>query len=289
MVIAIQLTNASSVRGFETALDTVSGRASVEITAPGGVDETLLPALGWLREFGAGLAGDRRRDGAGDRRGWHGVPRPRRTEAVKVLGVDILRDRTMRDYAVAATAVTAATSADGGMAVPTGGRRSPSQQFLTLLTSPQSVVITEKLARRRGYALGDEIRLMTGDRVGHLRRPRAARGHRAGAGDGRQLRADGHRRGAAGLRPPRPHRPRRRADCARTHRPRCLADTDQRRHRRRGRGHRRPAAGRAHRRPAVPPRPAGGADARRVPPEPVGAVVGGARRRACSWSTTPPR
>ena len=39
------------------------------------------------------------------------------------------------------------------------------QQFLELLTSPQSVVITEKLARRRGIGLGDEIRLMAGDRV----------------------------------------------------------------------------------------------------------------------------
>ena len=43
VVIAIQLTNASSVRGFETALDTVSGRASIEIAGPGGIDETLLP------------------------------------------------------------------------------------------------------------------------------------------------------------------------------------------------------------------------------------------------------
>jgi putative ABC transport system permease protein len=161
MVIAIQLTNASSVRGFETALETVSGRASVEISAPGGVDETLLADLGWLREFGAVspviegemalVTGDRPT-----------VYRPRRTEAVKVLGVDILRDRTVRDYAVAAY-----TGAPGDRADTAADRTElTSQQFLTLLTSPQSVVITEKLARRRGYALGDEIRLMTGDRVG---------------------------------------------------------------------------------------------------------------------------
>ena len=188
MVIAIQLTNASSVRGFETALETVSGRASVEITAPGGVDETLLPGLGWLREFGAvspviegemalvtGEAGT--------------VYRARRTEAVKVLGVDILRDRTVRDYAVGAYVATprdrdgtasrgsglpsTALGASGarsseprdGEGVTAAGTELTAQQFLTLLTSPQSVVITEKLARRRGYALGDEIRLMTGDRV----------------------------------------------------------------------------------------------------------------------------
>jgi len=53
VVIAIQLTNQSSVRGFETALATVAGRTSIEIIGPGGADETRLPALGWLREFGA--------------------------------------------------------------------------------------------------------------------------------------------------------------------------------------------------------------------------------------------
>ena len=53
VVIAIQLTNASSVRGFETALETVAGKTSIEIIGTGtGVDETLLPQLGWLREFG---------------------------------------------------------------------------------------------------------------------------------------------------------------------------------------------------------------------------------------------
>ena len=53
VVIAIQLTNASSVRGFETALETVAGKTAIEIIGAGtGVDETLLPELSWLREFG---------------------------------------------------------------------------------------------------------------------------------------------------------------------------------------------------------------------------------------------
>ena len=43
VVVAIQLTNASSLRGFETALNAVSGRASLEIVGTGvGVDETRL-------------------------------------------------------------------------------------------------------------------------------------------------------------------------------------------------------------------------------------------------------
>ena len=53
VIIAIQLTNASSLAGFETALDTVSGQTSLEIVGTGlGIDERRLPELGWLRAFG---------------------------------------------------------------------------------------------------------------------------------------------------------------------------------------------------------------------------------------------
>ena len=158
VVIAIQLTNASSVRGFETALDTVSGKASIEITGTGGIDETVLPSLTWLREFGVAspvIEGDMAiwtPDASRD-------ARPARTEAVKVLGIDILRDRTVRDYEVTAY-VSAADRA--AQAAATG---LSSQTFLELLTSPRAIVITEKLARRRGYALGSEMQLLTGDRV----------------------------------------------------------------------------------------------------------------------------
>src|SRR6188508_2888671 len=97
VVIAIQLTNASSVRGFETALETVAGKTAVEIIGSGtGVDESLLPELGWLREYGvvspviegsaAIVVGDAK-----------SLSR-RQMEAVKVLGVDILRDQPFRDY-----------------------------------------------------------------------------------------------------------------------------------------------------------------------------------------------
>src|ERR687893_348070 len=53
VVIAIQLTNASSVRGFATALETVAGKTAIEIVGAGtGIDETRLPELSWLRAFG---------------------------------------------------------------------------------------------------------------------------------------------------------------------------------------------------------------------------------------------
>jgi len=158
VVIAIQLTNASSVRGFETALDTVAGRTSIEIAGTAGVPEVEIAGLGWLREYGAlapvieGEMAIVSGEGLGTAR------RARRSEAVKVLGVDILRDLTLRDYAVAERQATTTDAASPAEALT-------SQQFLELLTSPRSIVITEKLARRRGYRLGDEIRLMAGDRV----------------------------------------------------------------------------------------------------------------------------
>ncbi|MEZ5283896.1 MAG: ABC transporter permease [Vicinamibacterales bacterium] len=169
VVIAIQLTNGSSVRGFETALATVAGRTSVEVMGPGGVDETLLSDLGWLRQHGAiapvieGEMAIVTDEDASEAAGAPGAeatrrrPPSRRSEAVKVLGVDILRDLTLRDYVVAARERedAAGSPADALTA----------QQFLELLTSPRSIVITEKLARRRGFALGDEIRLMAGDRI----------------------------------------------------------------------------------------------------------------------------
>jgi putative ABC transport system permease protein len=158
VVIAIQLTNGSSVRGFETALNTVAGRTSLEVVGTGGVPEPVLPDLLWLREFGT-LSPVIEGEMAIVSAEADATPaRPmRRSEAVRVLGVDILRDLTLRDYALSERQEVAnAASPAEAMS---------SQQFLELLTSPRSVVITEKLARRRGYSLGGEIRLMAGDRV----------------------------------------------------------------------------------------------------------------------------
>jgi putative ABC transport system permease protein len=175
VVLAIQLTNASSVRGFEAALTSVAGRTSVEILGSGGIDETRLTDLGWLRGFGAMspvIEGEMAIVTGSENRA-------RRTEAVKVLGVDILQDLTLRDYVLDARGEGSEPggSKPGGSkpegSEPGGSQRQgsqhqgslTSQQFLELLTSPRAIVITEKLARRRGYALGDELQLMAGDRV----------------------------------------------------------------------------------------------------------------------------
>ena len=151
VVVAIQLANTSSVRGFSAALNAIAGRTSLEITAPGvGLSENRLRTLGWLREFGlispvidvdvavsttANLTGD----------GF---------EAVRLLGVDILRDQPFRDYSL----FEGETS-----------RRVTTHEFLTLLTDPHAVVLTYSFTDRHGLKIGDQVTMLVGDRVAPLR------------------------------------------------------------------------------------------------------------------------
>jgi putative ABC transport system permease protein len=160
VVVAIQLTNDSSVRGFETALETVAGKTAVEIVATGGIDEDLLPSLGWLREVG--VASPVIEGNAAMVVGDITTLQPRDLEAVRVLGVDILRDLPFRDYQL--LDIGAGGSKDPPL--PTEPEREiTAQKFLEILTDERSVVITEKLARRRNLAIGGEMRMMFGDRV----------------------------------------------------------------------------------------------------------------------------
>ncbi len=172
VVLAIQLANASSVRGFEVVLDAVAGRTSLEITAPGAtLDETRLSELDWLRTYGlvspvidadvrltvpGAVAGDVV-DG----------------DVTRLLGVDILRDRPFRDYALA--------DAD----TPTGQAVS-TRDFLDLLTDPRGVVLTRRFADDHGLTLGDDVVLLVGDRE----RPLVVAGVLDDVGPARAL--DGH-------------------------------------------------------------------------------------------------
>jgi len=141
VVLAIRLANDSSVRGFSLALDTMAGAASLEIVSPGGVDEERLGPLGWLRNIGEVspvIEGDALARAAG-------AP----AEAVRVLGVDILRDRAFREYDLVEFA---------------GSRSQPApQEFLTLLLDPQSVITTEIFARRHRLHVNDALELGIGD------------------------------------------------------------------------------------------------------------------------------
>ena len=144
VVIAIRLANASALRGFETALDTMTGRTSVEIVgAPLGIDETMLPELSWLGDHGVVspvIEGD----------AFALVdPDAPRGEMVRVLAVDLLRDREIRNYRLLESAGDGPPSQLGG---------------LELLIDPRSIVLTEKFARRHGVRIGGRLRLTVSDR-----------------------------------------------------------------------------------------------------------------------------
>ena len=145
VVVAIRLANTSSVLGFETALDAMSGRVSLEVTGAGiGVAEDQLAELAWLREYGlvspvidADVLLERTEE---DTEG---------AELVRLLGVDILRDRPFRDYPLLDGAQT---------------RQITTQEFLSLLTDPQAVVLTDEFARRHRIDVGRVVEMRVGDR-----------------------------------------------------------------------------------------------------------------------------
>jgi putative ABC transport system permease protein len=148
VVIAIRIANVSAVAGFAAALDTVAGRTSLEVIGAGtGIAETRLADLGWLQEWGD-ISPVIEADAMADFGGAH-------AEAVRVLGVDVLRDQPFRDYRVLD---------------PSGARRAlAAQQFLELLVDPSSVVVPGRFARRHGLSVGAPLRLAIGDRIREFR------------------------------------------------------------------------------------------------------------------------
>jgi putative ABC transport system permease protein len=162
VIIAIQLTNASSVRGFATALETMAGKTSLEIVSAGpGFDELRLRELGWLRTYGQ-LSPVIEADAAAK-------TATGATESLRVLGVDILRDRPFRDYNLLEFAER--------------GKPPSRQEFLNLLVDPRSLILTEKFARRHGLRVGDALELTCGDQAASF----SVRGMLKDEGPGRLL------------------------------------------------------------------------------------------------------
>ncbi len=144
VVLAIQIANQSALEGFRAALDTMAGRTSLEIIGAGvGVDERALASLGWLQEWG-----DVSPVVEGDAMALHAGGR---AEAVRVLGIDILKDQPFRDYRLLRTAAE--------------GRSGRPMDVLTLLIEPDAAVVAESFARRRGLSIGSGFDLALGDTV----------------------------------------------------------------------------------------------------------------------------
>jgi putative ABC transport system permease protein len=144
VMLAIQLANTASLRGFSTALDAVSGRAALEITAPPtGLDETKLPELTWLREFGVATPVIESEVLAETASG---------AEMLKVIGIDPLRDPALRDYALA--------DGDGAAA---------GMALMSLLSEPKTLILTRGAARRLGVEEDAKLRLVIGDQTHECR------------------------------------------------------------------------------------------------------------------------
>ena len=145
VVIAIQLTNTSSVRGFEAAIEAVSGKTSLEITGAGlGLDEMQLNQLGWLRQYGFVsplIEGDAQVRIADHKK-----------ETLRILGVDILRDRALRDYKLQAEAQ----------------QQFKPTEFLALIVDPHSIILTEKFANVHALQVGSQCEIIFGDKAEKL-------------------------------------------------------------------------------------------------------------------------
>ncbi|MDP6579571.1 MAG: FtsX-like permease family protein [Vicinamibacterales bacterium] len=144
VVVAIRLANTGSIRGFATALDVVAGQTSLEIVGSGvGVPETQLADLAWLRDYG-------RVSPVIDRTARVRAPDGTET-AVRVLGVDVLRDRPFREYRL--------------LRFTQEGRDLRPQEFLELMLDTSAVVLTEQFGKRHGIDLDTPVELIIGDRV----------------------------------------------------------------------------------------------------------------------------
>ena len=154
VAIAIRLANASALESFRAATDSVAGETSIQITGTAGrFDEMLLADLGWLREYGqvspvitgfAMLA-----DGGDGSEVSRRVATATGGPFLQVLGVDVLRDRTLRRYRLLRTSES--------------GSEPTARELLMLLADPQGVVLTEQFARRHRISIASRVALLIGD------------------------------------------------------------------------------------------------------------------------------
>jgi putative ABC transport system permease protein len=216
VTIAIKLSNVSALESFRAATESVAGETSIQITgAAGRFDEMLLADLKWLRQYGdvspvitgyamtdwrdpsaaqsTAVQTDKGANASGPANGSTDSStdspinnqtnsatnssaatadpkmRGHYGEFLQTLGVDALRDRALRRYAL----IRASDS-----------RGQPdARELLLLLADPDSIILTETFAKKRGLSVGSLIALTMGDR----RRQFTVRGLLADEGPARAL------------------------------------------------------------------------------------------------------
>jgi len=139
VMIAIRLANVSALESFRAATESVAGETSIQIKgAAGRFDELIIADLGWLKDYGQAspiITGHARTDGG---------------EYLEVLGVDVLRDRSLRRYRLLRLSAESAEPS--------------TREFLLLLADSRAVILTEKFARRNNLSIGSPVSLTIGDK-----------------------------------------------------------------------------------------------------------------------------
>ena len=136
VVIAIDLANASASRAFDLSAETITGKATHQITAgPQGLDETVYTRLR-LAGLGVPLAPVISEYVSSPELG--GNP-------VQLLGVDPFTEAPFRNYLGSSTPNTA--------------------DLARFLTQPGAILISDRLAQRYGLNSGDTIKLDSGGRT----------------------------------------------------------------------------------------------------------------------------
>lgn len=170
VMVAIRLANLSALDSFKAATEAVAGETSIQVTgAAGRFDERKLGDLEWLRDYGqlspviegyalafaAGQAGEVTSQESGKQASpsedklKSEIRNPKSEEFLHVLGVDILRDRSLRRYQL--------------LRLGAGAGEITTREFLELLTEPRAIVVTEKFARKHDLAINDALLLVIGD------------------------------------------------------------------------------------------------------------------------------
>jgi putative ABC transport system permease protein len=70
-------------------------------------------------------------------------------EIIQILGVDVLRDRSLRRYQL--------------LQLSADEKPATTRDFLRLLTDAQAIIVTEKFARKKQLSIGDKLPLLLGD------------------------------------------------------------------------------------------------------------------------------
>ncbi|MDP6112438.1 MAG: FtsX-like permease family protein [Planctomycetota bacterium] len=146
VVVAIRLANMSVLGSFSDSVERVAGRANLQIRGDGfPFDEVLLADIEWVfphAEVSPAVTGTI-------------VLNDRREELVEVLGVDLFHDQRTRDYRL-----LQATKKE---------RQDEVSHFLSILTERDSIILTEKFAKRAGIEAGSSIDVLAEDRLVKLK------------------------------------------------------------------------------------------------------------------------